>query len=90
MTSPPRTYSIAVLRTAARVIARLPSDVRQRLVRAIDTLTTDPRPVGCQKLAGSGDHYRVRVGDYRIIYEVRDGELVVIVVTVGHRRDVYR
>ena len=51
---------------------------------------TEPRTVGCRKLAGSTDRFRVRVGDYRIIYEVCDGELVVIVVTVGHRREVYR
>lgn len=90
MTSPPRTYAISVLRPAARALTRLPADVRTRIRRAIRTLSTDPGPVGWRKLAGSHELYRIRVGDYRIIYEVRDGELVIIVVTVGHRRDVYR
>jgi len=90
MTSTPRTYTLVVLRTAKRAIARLPQATRSRVVQAIDTLVIVPRPVGCVKLAGPGDRYRVRVGDYRILYEVRDGELVVTVVRVGHRRDVYR
>jgi mRNA interferase RelE/StbE len=63
---------------------------RQRLVRRIELLGEDPRPGGCQKLAGSGDRYRVRQGQYRIVYEIRDAELVVLVVKLGHRRDVYR
>ena len=90
MTSPARTYTAVVLRTAQRAIARLPEETRSRVVQAVDTLMTVPRPVGCVKLAGSADRYRIRVGDYRIIYDVHDGELVVLVVKVGHRRDVYR
>lgn len=63
---------------------------RQRLVRRIELLGEDPRPAGCQKLAGGGDRYRVRQGQYRIVYEIRDAELVVLVVKLGHRRDIYR
>lgn len=63
---------------------------RQRLVRRIELLGEDPRPAGCQKLAGGGDRYRVRQGQYRIVYEIRDAELVVLLVRLGHRRDVYR
>jgi mRNA interferase RelE/StbE len=62
---------------------------RQRLVRRIEQLGEDPRPAGCQKLAGGGDRYRVRQGQYRIVYEIRDAELVVLVVKLVHRRDVY-
>jgi mRNA interferase RelE/StbE len=90
MTSPPRTYTVVIVRTAQRAIAQLPGAMRSRIVRAIDTLVSVPRPVGCAKLAGSANRYRIRVGDYRIIYDVRDGELIVLVVKVGHRRDVYR
>jgi mRNA interferase RelE/StbE len=90
MASVPRTYSITVLRPAARAIERLDAAVRTRIRQAIRTLVTVPRPVGCVELSDSTDRYRIRVGDHRILYEVRDGELVVIVVKVGHRRDVYR
>jgi mRNA interferase RelE/StbE len=62
----------------------------QRLRRAIDSLADSPRPSGCVKLSGSADLYRLRVGDYRIIYQIRDAVLVVLVVEIGHRRDVYR
>ncbi len=90
MASPPRTYSISVLRQALRALTRLPPDVRTRVRRVINGLASEPRPVGCRKLAGSDELYRVRVGDHRVIYAVRDGELVVIVVRVWHRSDVYR
>jgi mRNA interferase RelE/StbE len=63
---------------------------RQRLVRRIELLGEDSRPAGCQKLAGGGDRYRVRQGQYRIVYEIRDAELVVLVVKLGRRRDIYR
>jgi mRNA interferase RelE/StbE len=63
--------------------------LRQRLVEHIQALATDPRPQGCTKLAG-GDRYRVRTGAYRIVYSVYDGQRAVLVVKVGHQRDVYR
>ncbi len=88
MTSLPRTYSITVLRPAARAIEHLHPDVRTRVRQAIRTLAAQPQPVGCKR--ATEQLYRVRVGDCRIIYEVRDAELVVMVVKVGHRRDVYR
>ena len=62
---------------------------RQRIVRRIEGLAEDPRPSGCQKLSGQ-DRYRVRQGEYRIVYSVEDEDLIVYVVKVGHRKDVYR
>jgi mRNA interferase RelE/StbE len=62
---------------------------RQRLVRAIGSLAEDPRPLGCRKLSGK-DKYRIRAGQYRIIYAVQDAVLVVTIVKVGHRGSVYR
>ncbi len=62
---------------------------RQRVVKRIEQLGDDPRPVGCQKLSGK-DRYRVRQGQYRIVYGVEDDRLIVYVVKVGHRNDVYR
>jgi mRNA interferase RelE/StbE len=62
---------------------------RQRVVRLIQSLSEDPRPPGCQKLSGY-DLYRLRQGQYRILYEIRANELVVVVIKIGHRREVYR
>ena len=62
---------------------------RKRIVRAILSLAEDPRPAGCRKLSGK-DKYRIRSGQYRIVYAVQDTILVVTIVKVGHRRDVYR
>jgi mRNA interferase RelE/StbE len=53
-------------------------------------LSADPRPTGCKKLAGSPDYYRIRVSDYRVLYEVRDRDVLVLVIKIGHRREVYR
>jgi mRNA interferase RelE/StbE len=63
---------------------------RQRIVARVFSLAAYPRPEGCEKLAGQDDRYRVRVGRYRIVYSIGDEELVVVVVRVAHRKDVYR
>ncbi len=57
---------------------------------ALDSLAKNPRPPGCVKLQGGDDLYRVRVGDYRVVYTIQDTVLVVLVVEAGHRRDIYR
>jgi mRNA interferase RelE/StbE len=84
-------YRVLIKASAAKEIEAVdPKKDRQRIVAAIRSLADDPRPPGCEKLAGEGDRYRIRVGRYRIIYSVGDGELLVVVVRVGHRKDVYR
>ena len=86
----PSVYRIEIKRSAAKEIediTRLRD--RQRVVARIKRLARDPRPAGCTKLSGQ-DAYRVRQGEYRIIYTISDEVLVVEVVRVGHRRDVYR
>jgi mRNA interferase RelE/StbE len=83
-------YTVDVARHAAKAIAILPRREQQRVRAAIDLLATDPRPPGCVAMSGEAHAYRVRVGDYRIVYEVIDNRLLVHVVRVGHRRDVYR
>ena len=67
-----------------------PKKLRQRLVRAIEELAAEPRPPGCEKLAGGTDLYRIREGDYRAIYAIEDRDCLVRVLKVGHRREVYR
>jgi mRNA interferase RelE/StbE len=83
-------YRVQIARRAVKTIAALPRREQQRIRAAIDLLADTPRPPGCVALAGEDHTYRVRVGDYRILYEVLDAELVIHVVRVGHRRGVYR
>jgi mRNA interferase RelE/StbE len=83
-------YRVEIARRAVKALAALPRTEQQRVRAAIDLLAENPRPPGCVALTGEAHAYRVRVGDYRIVYEVFDDRLVVQVVRVGHRRDVYR
>ena len=83
-------YNIEVLPTAKRQLDRLPADIQRRIAKAVDQLRENPRPVGAIKLTGNGGLYRVRSGDYRIVYRIEDNRLLVLVVKVGHRREVYR
>ena len=82
-------YSVTVQRRAQKQIARFPTNVRDRIESALRALAGNPRPPGCRRLRGE-EGWRLRVGDYRIIYEIDDEERVVTVLQVGHRRDVYR
>jgi mRNA interferase RelE/StbE len=81
-------YQIEFRPSARREFKKLSPDIQKRLTPKIDALAKDPRPAGCTKLTGM-DAYRIRVGDYRIIYEIRDSQLVVLVIRVAHRREVY-
>jgi mRNA interferase RelE/StbE len=83
-------YTVEIARRAVKAIARLPRTEQQRVRAAIDLLADEPRPPGSAALLGEESTYRVRVGNYRILYEVIDDRLVIQVVRVGHRRDVYR
>jgi len=82
-------YSIIVEAPAERELRRLRNPIHQRISRAIDDLADNPRPAGCRKMQGQ-DAWRIRVGDYRIIYEIHDDKVLVIVIRIGHRSDVYR
>ena len=83
-------YKVFIKPSAVKEIETIPQKkIRQQIVRRIQDLATDPRPNGSQKLTGH-DRYRIRQGVYRIVYAVEDEKLVVYVVKVGHRKDVYR
>ena len=82
-------YSLEIKRSAAKELAQLPPKDRGRIVARIQALAEDPRPVGAEKLSGQ-ERYRIRQGDYRILYEIEDQVLRIMVVKIGHRRDVYR
>jgi len=81
-------YKIVIKKSAAKEIEKLPRKDRSRIVERISGLSIDPRPVGCCKLSGQ-EKYRIRQGNYRILYQLIDDEVLVVVVKVGHRRDVY-
>jgi len=83
-------YTVRLNTRVGTVLDRLPPNMRRRILRRLEALEDNPRPRGVEKLAGVDELYRVRVGTYRIVYAIRDRELVVIVVRIGHRRDVYR
>ena len=83
-------YEIEISRTAERQLRKLPRNDQQRLARTILTLAIDPFPRGARKLSGYDDVYRVRAGNYRVLYSVSTATLIVIVLKVGHRRDVYQ
>ena len=82
-------YSVFFVPVAEKQIEQLQKRDRQRVVAAIRALADDPRPRGCEKLS-TLEKYRIRVGDYRVVYTIDDRIVRVVVVKVGHRRDVYR
>jgi mRNA interferase RelE/StbE len=83
-------YSASLAPAAVRQFRKLPILIQQRLKPHIDSLATDPRPPGTEKMEGEAHLYRVKVGDYRIVYYIWDGEREVLVVKIAHRREVYR
>lgn len=84
-------YSVEIKRSAARELERVePRAQRLRVVARIRALAGEPRPPGAQKLAGAAAVYRIRQGDLRILYEIDEAERAVVVVKIGHRREVYR
>jgi mRNA interferase RelE/StbE len=83
-------YTIKFSAHAARSFRKLPRQIQVRLYAAIEPLKDDPRLPGSEKLKGSNNAYRIRVGDYRVLYEIMDDELVVYIIEAGHRREVYR
>ncbi len=86
----PRRYRIDFAPAADRGFRALAEDVRRRLRPRIDALAENPRPHGVETLKGEKGLHRIRAGDYRIIYQIRDEVLVVLIVRIGHRREVYR
>lgn len=83
-------YTVLVAPAARRDLKRIRGAARQRVAEKINELATNPRPHGSAKLEGPNDLYRVRVGDYRIVYQIEDDWLIVLVVRIGNRKDIYR
>lgn len=83
-------YAVEIRPSARRELADVPKGQRQRIAAKIDALADDPRPAGCVKLAGGADLWRIRIGNYRVVYTIDGQRLIVQVVRVAHRREVYR
>ena len=83
-------HEIRISRTAERQLGKLPGSDRARVAREMLSLADDPFPRGARKLIGYRDVFRIRVGQYRILYSVSETELIIVILKVGHRRDVYR
>jgi len=83
-------YTIDFSHRAARQFKDLPQQAQVRLKARIDALAENPRPRGVEKLKGEDDLYRIRVGDYRVIYQVRDKALIILIVMIGDRKQVYQ
>ncbi|MBG1267126.1 type II toxin-antitoxin system RelE family toxin [Nostoc sp. WHI] len=84
------TYQIEISNRAVKQLKKLSADIRDRVNEKILELADNPRPSGVVKLENTDNKYRIRIGNYRILYEIQDDVLIVKVVRVGHRRDVYR
>lgn len=82
-------YRVVITRSAAKELEEVPRKDREKIVSKIRALGSEPRPVGSEKLAGD-EKYRIRHGNYRVLYQIDDGAVVVTVVRVAHRREVYR
>ena len=83
------TYTVTLAPSAARQLRKFDPGVRRRIQAAIELLAAEPRPPAATRLVGGSGEWRVRTGNYRIIYEINDNELVVLVLRMGHRREVY-
>lgn len=83
-------YTVDFTTGAAKEIRKLDTGARKRILASIAELGTDPRPKGCKKLTGEQSAWRIRIGDYRVLYEIQDNVLTVTVVRVAHRREVYK
>ena len=84
------TYRVEVAPAALRQLRKLHPTARRRIQAAVELLADEPRPSGAKKLVGGDGEWRVRTGDFRIIYEIHDDVLLVLVIAVGHRRDIYQ
>ena len=83
-------YEVLLERRAQRDIKKLPAEVFHRIIPSIRALAEDPKPPGCRKIAGSKNDWRIRIGEYRVIYEIDENAEAVKVMRVRHRREVYR
>lgn len=83
-------YKILIDKNAAKALTKIPKKDQEKIIGAITKLETNPYPHGCRKLVGSENNYRLRAGDYRIIYIVFDKRVEIVIIDIGHRKDIYK
>jgi mRNA interferase RelE/StbE len=83
-------YSLRISALAEKQLRSIPANDQVRVLGSMKRLLADPRPRGCRKLQGSLDTYRIRVGYYRVVYAIEDARLLILVIKLGHRKDIYR
>lgn len=83
-------YDLRYAQSALKSLRKLDRGIAQRILVAINALALDPRPHGCKQLKGGSGEMRIRIGDYRAIYDVNDSEVVILVLAIGHGREIYR
>ena len=82
-------YSVSILRRAQKELTQLSPNIYENVCENINKLTINPRPVGCKKLTGR-DGWRIRIGNYRVVYEIDDKRRAVLILNIGHRRNIYK
>ena len=82
-------YTVSISRSSQKEFRALDGGVRVRVIRSIHSLATEPRPAGCRKLVGAANRWRIRVGDYRVIYSIDDEERVIEIIAARHRSKAY-
>jgi mRNA interferase RelE/StbE len=83
-------YTIEIASSALKSLGALPRDIQVRIRRVIDRLAENPFPVNVKKMEGEEHTYRLRIGEYRVVYEIHGRRLIILILRVGHRKDVYR
>jgi mRNA interferase RelE/StbE len=83
-------YALEFTASASREFRALDRQLQRRVIEKVTALCQDPLPAGSKKLKGQVDHFRIRVGDYRVVYRIEGKRVVIVIVRIGHRRDVYR
>lgn len=83
-------WQLQIERKAQKALKKIPDPYKSNIIETIDDLTSEPRPHNCTKLKGASDLWRVRVGTYRIVYQINDDQLLILVIRIGHRSDVYQ
>ncbi|MBD3616644.1 MAG: type II toxin-antitoxin system RelE/ParE family toxin [Gracilimonas sp.] len=82
-------WKVQIERKAQKELKKIPDPYKSNIIDTIEQLTEDARPPGCTKLKGASDLWRVRVNDYRVVYQIKDEQLLILVIRIGHRKDIY-
>lgn len=82
-------WQVQIERKAQKVLKKIPDPYKSNIIEAIDELTKNARPSGCAKLKGASGLWRIRVNDYRIVYQIKDDQLLILIIRIGHRKDIY-